>query len=96
MGDLCEAEVGWVGVAIEDGFSAPCVPFPDESGVLHEALWGGEFLGVVIGPETGLGVPESGDAAFGGDSGSGEAGDGLGIGEAGEEFLGQHVAQSLC
>ncbi|MFM1944886.1 MAG: hypothetical protein RI897_3868 [Verrucomicrobiota bacterium] len=95
LGDFGEAEVGRVRLATEDGFSAPGVPFPDDFGVLEEALWGGEILGWVIGPEAGLGIAEGGDSAFGGDAGSGEAGNGFGVAEESEEFFGEHGAQCL-
>ncbi len=95
LGDFGEAEVGGVGLAAEDGFSAPGVPFPYEFGVLEEALWGGEILGLVIGPEAGLGIAEGGDAAFCGDAGTGEAGDGFGEAELVEEFGGEHAGLSV-
>ena len=68
--------------------AAPGVPLPDQAWVASECLRGSQFLRLVPGPETGLGVAESWDTTLGGDAGAGEDGDASRVLQRGDEALG--------
>ena len=67
--------VGRVEPGAGDQATAPIVPPPDQFGIAGKGLGSGKFLGTVPAPEAVLLAAESGDAAGGGNSRSGQGGD---------------------
>jgi hypothetical protein len=69
--DLCERFVAWIGLGGEGVSATHGVEAPDEFGVGFPSFGSGYVFDAVAVPEA-SGASEGGQAAFGGDSGSGE------------------------
>jgi hypothetical protein len=76
---ISQGLVGGVGARFRDETPPPVVPAPDQFGIGHEGLQGGQFLGPVLAPQAVFTAAEGGDAAGGRDAGAGQDAD-LGLG----------------
>jgi hypothetical protein len=66
--DLCQRQMGSVGLRLERGCAPLCVPVPDRRRITFEARNGCQIFRPKMGPQPGLRIAKGGNAAFSGDA----------------------------
>ena len=62
--EFSQSQVAGIGFCLGDQLPAPFVPLPHQAWIALKGRGRGQLLGVVLGPQAGLGFPKGGDAAF--------------------------------
>src|SRR5271163_334049 len=85
--------MAWIRESLFNGFTPHFVPIPHQLWVAAKCLFGGEVFRLVVFPQAGQGIAESGDARLSGNSGTGENGDSFGAPDG--LLRGQHIFHRL-